>query len=825
MRQLAAAFVFFGVCSSAAAEPAPAPAPTGAPTPALTPFVVPQPAFRGDGARALELMQLERWADARAALTAFAASADAPKAADEKAGLAYVSALCDQHLGRWADAAAGFDATATGLPLLGDYARYHAADAYTHLKKPDEAKQRLSGIAEDAVLYAESRLLLGDILRDAEKWDEVAKLYHAYLERWPNGIRVAEAKFFTAEAEEKLGHAAAAVELYRRIGFEHPLSGFADRARARLDALAPTARARPLTPAELETRAKVYFDAMRNELAEADFKAVLAQKPLEPSLRCEATYDLAQTVFKERQRPRAAPLFDDAVAACAATAKSGQGDLYVRAMYQGARSWGAAGQQKKAIALFQDAEQHTEHSFADDAALREAEQWIVLEDAGDKEAGARAEAILAAIPTRFPDGDVKAEALWRLAWRAWRAHRYADVLTWLDKEIAAVPHEENYFAEGQTHYWKARALDKLGRADEARASYERAVREYPLSYYSLLALNRLRESAPDEYAKLRAELRGPATAAAAAPTDWQVAPRAVYGEPAYQRAVWLLRLGQGEAAERELARAGLRVPEGRKKATDPDQVEKLWATALLYDRAQRYDKSHWIARWSVLDYKESWPNAGNQAKWAIAYPRGYWHIVKPAAEAQGYPPELLMAFVREESAFDPIMESFANAIGLTQMILPTAKRFGKDLGYEISRETLRDPEKNVAVGSRWLAFLWRTYHQDLGLVVAGYNAGEGAVWRWLCERGKWDYDEFGEAIPYDETRNYTKRVLSSYFAYAYLADGTIPVLPNAIPAEALNAKRCSAPAEAPSQSAARPAPAPAVKTRKARAGDAHRKHT
>jgi soluble lytic murein transglycosylase len=382
---------------------------------------------------------------------------------------------------------------------------------------------------------------------------------------------------------------------------------------------------------------------------------------------------------------------------------------------------------------------------------------------------------------------MKGEALWRLAWRAWRGQRWADVIRWLDAEIAAVPHEDAYYAEGQTHYWKARALEKLGRRDEAKAAYTQAVNEYPLSYYSLLALNRLREGYADDYTKLVASLKG----APGEPAPWTFAPRPVYGEPGFLRAVELLRLGQGEAAERELTRVGLKVPEGRRKATDPEQIEQLWATALLYDRAHRYDKSHWIARWSVLDYKDAWPNPANRSKWEIAYPRGYWHIIAPTAQALGYPPDLLIAFVREESAFDPIMESFANAIGLTQMILPTATRFGKGLGFPINRETLRDPEMNVAVGSRWLAFLWTTYKQHLGLVIAGYNSGEGSVWRWLCERGTWDYDEFGEAIPFDETRNYTKRVLSSYFAYSYLADGTIPVVPNAIPADAINARRCA----------------------------------
>ena len=51
-------------------------------------------------------------------------------------------------------------------------------------------------------------------------------------------------------------------------------------------------------------------------------------------------------------------------------------------------------------------------------------------------------------------------------------------------------------------------------------------------------------------------------------------------------------------------------------------------------------------------------------------------------------------------------------------------------------------------------------------------------------------NEFGEAIPFDETRNYTKRVLSTYFAYSYLSDGTIPVVPMDIPVGAVNVKKC-----------------------------------
>ena len=87
---------------------------------------------------------------------------------------------------------------------------------------------------------------------------------------------------------------------------------------------------------------------------------------------------------------------------------------------------------------------------------------------------------------------------------------------------------------------------------------------------------------------------------------------------------------------------------------------------------------------------------------------------------------------------------------------------------------LLDPAKNVELGSRFLGFLWKHFDGAPPLAIAGYNAGEAAVDRWLGERGDLAMDEFMETIPYDETRNYTKRVLASYFAYSWLY-GSKPV--------------------------------------------------
>jgi soluble lytic murein transglycosylase len=140
--------------------------------------------------------------------------------------------------------------------------------------------------------------------------------------------------------------------------------------------------------------------------------------------------------------------------------------------------------------------------------------------------------------------------------------------------------------------------------------------------------------------------------------------------------------------------------------------------------------------------------------------------------ANKVPEALQWAIMREESSFYPRAESFANALGLTQMMTKTAQRFAK---WPVTREALFDPDKNVEVGSNFLAFLLEHYDGAVPLVISGYNAGEGGVDRWLRERGNLELDEFIETIPFDETRGYTKRVLSSYLTYAWLYQPDKPV--------------------------------------------------
>ncbi len=119
----------------------------------------------------------------------------------------------------------------------------------------------------------------------------------------------------------------------------------------------------------------------------------------------------------------------------------------------------------------------------------------------------------------------------------------------------------------------------------------------------------------------------------------------------------------------------------------------------------------------------------------------YADLIVAAAERFSLNPQLLQAMMRAESAFDARAVSHKGARGVLQLMPATAERFG------VATHELFDPERNLEAASRYLVFLRREFEDDLRLVLAAYNAGEGAVRR------------YGGVPPYRETRTYVSRIL------------------------------------------------------------------
>ena len=129
------------------------------------------------------------------------------------------------------------------------------------------------------------------------------------------------------------------------------------------------------------------------------------------------------------------------------------------------------------------------------------------------------------------------------------------------------------------------------------------------------------------------------------------------------------------------------------------------------------------------------------------------HLLKDAAVTHGIDYELLQALIATESGFDANAVSPKGAVGLMQLIPPTAARYGvrADKNQPVEKK-LTDPKTNIAAGSSYLRDLINMFPGQLELAVAAYNAGEGAVQR------------AGNKIPnYPETKNYVKTVMQLYY--------------------------------------------------------------
>jgi soluble lytic murein transglycosylase len=280
----------------------------------------------------------------------------------------------------------------------------------------------------------------------------------------------------------------------------------------------------------------------------------------------------------------------------------------------------------------------------------------------------------------------------------------------------------------QATYWAGRAHEAMGDAETARARY-RALRERePLSYYTVLAAQRLREP----YWPLQL---------AAPPAIPASAQRRVDG---WMRTLDVLRaVGMDADAEAEA---------DRRVAEAGDDVNLLYP--LSEGLTERGYTVHGI-RIAIRLQREA--GAMNPRLLRMLYPFPYRGMITGEARDAGLDPYLVAALIRQESTFKDRIASPAGARGLMQVMPETGRRLAAGLGIGgWDAELLYSAEINTALGTRFLADQMRRYGGSLPSVFSAYNAGPGRVERWRRYPEFGDEQLFTERIPFQETRDYVK---------------------------------------------------------------------
>jgi hypothetical protein len=153
------------------------------------------------------------------------------------------------------------------------------------------------------------------------------------------------------------------------------------------------------------------------------------------------------------------------------------------------------------------------------------------------------------------------------------------------------------------------------------------------------------------------------------------------------------------------------------------------------------------------------------------YPKGHMNLIEDTLSRYDLDPFLVLSLIRQESAFNARVTSKANAIGLMQLIPPTANEVARTLGQgSPSKENLKDPVVNVRLGVEYLNSLLVSFNQNMVYALAAYNAGPTKVRQWVALRSDMTPLEFIESIPFSETRNYVKKILRNYAIYLSLYD-------------------------------------------------------
>ena len=317
----------------------------------------------------------------------------------------------------------------------------------------------------------------------------------------------------------------------------------------------------------------------------------------------------------------------------------------------------------------------------------------------------------------------------QLEWRVRAALREGD---W--REVRAAIEQMTPLGRNESAwlYWHGRARGALGQPEEAQILLARVAGEH--HFYGKLALEELGRS-------LAIPPRG------YTPTASDLAEAA--GNPGLQRAVALLRLG--------LRMEGIQEWNWTVRGMDDRQ---LLAAAEFARANEIWDRAIFTANQTV-----------GLHDFSVRFPAPYRAVFSEQARSQGLDESWVLGLVRQESRFSTTAKSSAGASGLMQLMPRTARWVAQRLGMKgFSLAQVNDIDVNIALGTSYLRYVLDSVDGHPVLAAAAYNAGPGRARKWKADRAL-EGAIYAESIPFTETREYVKRVMSNTVYYAALYGG------------------------------------------------------
>lgn len=316
---------------------------------------------------------------------------------------------------------------------------------------------------------------------------------------------------------------------------------------------------------------------------------------------------------------------------------------------------------------------------------------------------------------------------------AWRTRAALRAQNWHEVWVSITAMSPRQQREGAWRYWKARAWRVLGREADAEALFTALSREH--NFYGQLAAEELGASAA-------AGMMSISYQPSAAEIETMLA------QPAMQRTLALYQMGLRREAAKEWAWAVRKLDD-----------KQLLIASEIARRNEMYDRSiHAADRTTQLhDFN-------------LRYPAPYRDNLQGRIRETQLEEAWVYGLMRQESRFVTQAKSSVGASGLMQVMPATARWIAKQLGMrDYRKQLISELDTNLKLGTYYMKNVLSSLDNSPVLASAAYNAGPGRAQQWRAQQPL-EGAIYVESIPFDETRDYVKKVMSNTVYYAKLFD-------------------------------------------------------
>jgi soluble lytic murein transglycosylase-like protein/TolA-binding protein len=345
---------------------------------------------------------------------------------------------------------------------------------------------------------------------------------------------------------------------------------------------------------------------------------------------------------------------------------------------------------------------------------------------------------------KYPQSEFAPECAW---WTFWDQVKHGSIRPALEQALVCERKYVDKRLQPRFSFWAGKLFEKLNKKDSAIAQYRKTAAEYPSSYYGWRAKGRL------------CALTG------GKDSGWSTNPARCY--PCQ---TWNWPAPPGLFSYQEIAKsASATIATLVRLHQWEESLDLLPTGASSTLRAFLMAKVNQpLQAINTMSIRLSGKPEDN-GQWQMAYPLLYSPAVSEAARQQGIDPLLVHALIREESRYNHLAVSRSNALGLMQLLPGTAYGVAKRIGLALQGQSdIRKPENNIKLGTNYLAYVIKRHQGNALLGVASYNGGPNAALAWAArmktERSQ-DWDSFVENIPFKETRDYVRKVFTSFWNY------------------------------------------------------------